>query len=70
MRFMPNHKLVPFNKTEALEAYANLQVHLKSAAMTLDIGIRDPNFISEGEGVRKKTEGKSIGELILGLTSG
>ena len=70
MRFLPNEKLVPFNKKKALEAFADLQVLLKSAAMTLDIGIADPNFIPEGEGVEEKTGGKSMGQLILGLTAG
>ena len=67
MRFMPNHKLVPFNKREALETYANLQVTLKREAIELDIGINNPDQKIQGV---KGAEGKSVGELILGLTAG
>lgn len=58
MRFMPNHKLVHFNKKEGLEAYANLQVTLKGAAVTLNIGIKYPQEVME------KIENITMGELI------
>lgn len=65
MRFMPNYKLVPFNKRTSLETYANLQVTLKKEALELDIGIKNPDQTLPDV---KETLGKSIGELILGLT--
>ena len=67
MRFMPNRKLVPFNKRDALETYANLHIMLKKEAIELDIGIKDPNQKISGDGA---LEGKTIGEMVLGLTAG
>ena len=66
MRFMPNHKLVPFNKRSALETYADLQVTLKKGAVELEIGIKDPNKLVKS----KEAQGRTIGELILGLSKG
>ena len=54
MRFMPNHKLIPFNKRTVLETYAELQITLNTEAIELDISIKDLNQ-------RVEAEGKTIG---------
>lgn len=66
MRFMPNHKLVPFNKRTVLETYANLQVTLKKEAVELDIGVKDLNTKPR----TKESGDRTIGELVLGLSTG
>ena len=63
MRFMPNYKLIPFNKRTVLQTYADLQITLKREAIELDISIKDPNQ-------RVEAEGKTIGEMILDLSRG
>ena len=67
MRFIPNYKLVPFNKRVALEKYADLQCTLKKKAVVLDIGIKDPNQKIMGN---EKIRGQTIGQLLLGLNAG